>query len=148
MKENTVIKSIVVKDLEENYINLMKDYKNKNLLLIIYNNQCLGCTGRAIPLAYEFKNNFDNITVIGIHTNFGIKKTSVQDIKSIFTSGELPFPIYLDEDASVYNQFESMGTPQWLIITKDGKLYRSIFGSQEGAQNRLSYAIASLKESY
>lgn len=146
MKENKKIESIIVKDFEGKSINLMKEYKNKNLLLIIYNNQCLGCTGRAIPLAYELNNNFENITVVGIHTNFGNNKTSAQDIKSIFTNGELPFPIYLDEDASVYNQFESLGTPQWLIITKEGILYRSIFGSQEGSQNRLSYAIASIQD--
>ena len=51
-----------------------------------------------------------------------------------------------DKQHKVYDQFNAEGTPQWLLITNRGELYRSIFGSQEGAQNRLSYAIETLVE--
>ena len=114
------------------------------LVLIIYNNACLGCTGRALPLAYHYQQTYKHLTVIGIHSNFGEAVVTKEDIKSIFTSGEVPFPIYIDENHQVYNQFNADGTPQWLLITSDGYLYKSIFGSQEGAQNRLSYALETL----
>lgn len=140
-KENTVLDAILVQDFEEHTIDLLKKYPKQALLIIIYNNQCLGCTGRAIPLAYEFQQKHKEIQVLGIHTNFSNNKVTESDIKSIFTIDTLPFPIYLDEDRKVYDQFESEGTPQWLLINKNGTLFRSIFGSQEGAQNRLSYAI-------
>ncbi|WP_338732910.1 TlpA family protein disulfide reductase [Mangrovimonas cancribranchiae] len=138
------ISSIVVQDFEHNSIDLLSTYQDQNLLLLLYNNQCLGCTGRAIPLAYKLQNMFPNITVIGIHSNFNNEKTTEDDIKSIFTTKQLPFPIYLDENHVTYDAFNSEGTPQWLIINKDNTLYRSIFGSQANAENRLLYALESL----
>ena len=55
---NTIVASIPVLDLDGNAVDLMKAYSNKVVLLIIYNNDCLGCTGRAIPLAYEFQQQY------------------------------------------------------------------------------------------
>ena len=111
-KENELIESILVHNFNESEVDLIQKYRGKPLLIIIYNNQCLGCTGRAIP----------------------------------FTIDELPFPIYLDCGRSVYDQFDSLGTPQWILITKDGLFSRSIFGSQDGAQNRLMYALQQVNE--
>ena len=142
-----MIESILVTDLDGRKIDLLTEYKNKALVLIIYNNSCLGCTGRAIPLAYDFQQRNPSIQVIGIHSDFGGTKTTKEAIKSIFTSGEVPFPIYMDENHQVFDQFESAGTPQWILITHKGELFRSIFGSQDGAQNRLFYAIEELIKS-
>lgn len=144
MKESFAIESIAVTDLDGNKVDLMSAYKGKPMLVIIYNNACLGCTGRAIPLAYEFQQKNSGLQVIGIHSNFGKSVASKEEIKSIFTTGEVPFPIYMDEDHKVYDQFESEGTPQWLLITGKGQLFRAVFGSQEGAQNRLTYALDEL----
>ena len=143
---NTEIESINVLDLDGVAINLMTLYKNKVLLLIIYNNACLGCTGRAIPLAYEFQQKYPSIQVAGIHADFINREGTKASIKSIFTSGENPFPIYIDKGHQVYDQFKSEGTPQWLLISKKGELFRSIFGSQDNAKNRLFYALESLCE--
>lgn len=143
-KENEAVESIIVQDFKGNPIDLLKIYEGKAILAIIYNNQCLGCTGRAIPLAYQLQKENEAVQVVGIHTNFTNAKVTESEIKSIFTIDELPFPIFLDEDHSVYDQFESDGTPQWILITKDGILSRSIFGSQENAQNRLFYALQQL----
>lgn len=143
-KENTAVDSILVQDFNGNQIDLIKEYQGKAILAIIYNNQCLGCTGRAIPLAYQLQKENLGIQVVGIHSNFTHTKVTENDIKSIFTIEELPFPIFLDEGHLVYDQFDSQGTPQWLLITKEGRLSRSIFGSQEGAQNRLFYALEQL----
>lgn len=140
------VPSITVQDFGYKNIDLLSIYKNKNLLLLLYNNSCLGCTGRAIPLAYNFQKQYESVQVIGIHCNFGSTKTTRENIKSIFTINELPFPIYLDETHAVYDYFKSEGTPQWIIINKDGTLYRSIFGSQSNAENRLHYALESLVE--
>jgi hypothetical protein len=143
-KENTTVDSILVQDFSGNQIDLIKEYQGKAILDIIYNNQCLGCTGRAIPLAYQLQKENVGVQVVGIHSNFTLTKVTENDIKSIFTLEELPFPIFLDEGHLVYDQFDSQGTPQWLLITKEGRLFRSIFGSQEGAQNRLFYALEQL----
>ncbi|WP_055437219.1 TlpA family protein disulfide reductase [Lacinutrix algicola] len=141
---NTPIQHIQVKNLDGVTIDLMATYSNKILLLIIYNNDCLGCTGRAIPLAYKFQQEYPTIQVAGIHADFINREGTKENIKSIFTSGEVPFPIYIDERHKVYDQFEAEGTPQWLLISEKGELFRSIFGSQENAQNRLYYALESI----
>lgn len=143
---SNAIQSIAVKDLDGVPVDLMEIYKNKVLLLIIYNNDCLGCTGRAIPLAYDFQQKYPTIQVAGIHADFVNREGTKENIKSVFTIGENPFPIYIDEGHKVYDQFESEGTPQWLLITEKGVLFRSIFGSQDNAKNRLYYALESLVE--
>jgi len=138
------IPSIVVKDLNGRTTDIMSIYKGHVLLLIIYNNDCLGCTGRAIPLAYEFQQKYPSIKVAGIHADFVNREGTKENIKAIFTSGEVQFPIYIDEHHKIYDQFESEGTPQWLLIDANGVLNRSIFGSQDNAQNRLYYALEAL----
>lgn len=144
IQENEVVESIMVQDFDGQAVDLIKRYKGKPLLAIIYNNQCLGCTGRAIPLAYQLQKENEGIQVVGIHTNFKNTQITEDDIKGIFTADTLPFPIYLDNGRTVYDQFDSAGTPQWVLITKNGSLSRSIFGSQDGAQNRLMYALEQL----
>ncbi len=144
MNQFKMLDNILVKNFDGRTVNLLEKYTNTPLLLIIYNNQCLGCTGRAIPLAFEYQQQYDKLQVIGIHSNFNANKITEQEIKSIFTIDDLPFPIYIDEQHQVFDQFNSEGTPQWLLITAKGTLYRSIFGSQLNVQNRLSYAIDDL----
>lgn len=129
INENDLVESILVLDFNNNSVDLIKKYKGIPLLAIIYNNQCLGCTGRAIPLAYELQKENEEIQVVGIHTSFNSSLATESDIKSIFTVDALPFPIFLDNGRAVYDQFESSGTPQWVLITKEGKLSRTIFGS-------------------
>ncbi len=136
--------SIHLQNFQGEAFDLLEKYEGQNLLILLYNNQCLGCTGRAIPFAYKMQQEFADLQVIGIHSNFSKTATSEEAIKSIFTSKELPFPIYLDEKHRVYDQFQSEGTPQWIIIAKDKTIFRSIFGSQAGAQNRIVYALREL----
>ncbi|WP_417620093.1 TlpA family protein disulfide reductase [Oceanihabitans sediminis] len=142
----TAIQSIEVRDLDGQTVDLMKTYKNQVLLVIIYNNDCLGCTGRAIPLAYDFQQKYPSIQVLGIHTNFPNREADKEAIKSIFTSGEVPFPIYIDEHHKIYDTFKAEGTPHWLLISEKGVLYRSVFGSQDNTQNRLYYALESVMD--
>ena len=141
---STSIESISVLDLDNIPVDLLVTYKHRILLLIIYNNDCLGCTGRAIPLAYEFQQSFPSIQVIGIHADFKNRVGTKENIKNVFTSGEIPFPIYIDKNHKVYDQFKAEGTPQWLLITEESKLFRSVFGSQANAKNRLFYALESI----
>lgn len=143
-KEDDFIESVYVQDFNGTSVDLLNKFEGQPLLLIIYNNQCLGCTGRAIPMAYDFSKQYEDLVVVGIHSEFGNHISTEEEIRSIFTIDELPFPIFIDPKKKIYDQFSSEGTPQWILITKDHKLYRSIFGSQGGAANRLMYALDDL----
>lgn len=136
---------INVKTLENSPISILDLYKGENLLILFYNNNCLGCTGRALPLAYKMKQEFKGLKVIGIHSNFNTVVTK-KEILNVFISKELPFPIYIDEGHKVYDLYECEGTPHWVIINKDGELFRSFFGSQQNAQTRMWYALNELIE--
>jgi hypothetical protein len=139
-----MIDTLQVHDLDLNVLNLIKKYHGKSMLIILYNNDCLGCTGRAIPLAYDYQLSHPSLQVIGIHSDFINREGNKENIKAIFTSGENPFPIYIDKNHKIYDYFEAEGTPQWILINAKGELVKSIFGSQENAQNRLMYAIDEL----
>ena len=76
--------NIYVKKLNGESIDLLEEYSGQTLFLLFYNNQCLGCTGRAIPLAYEFSLEFKNIQVVGIHSNFSGEVVSEKEIKRIW----------------------------------------------------------------
>jgi len=139
------LQQLKVKNFSQHWLDLFELYPQKALLILLYNNQCLGCTGRAIPFANQMRENYKQVQVIGIHVNFSQTViTSREEILSIFTVNELPFPIFLDEEAKIYHHFQAEGTPQWLIFDKKHQLYRSIFGSQGNAQNRVIYALEEL----
>lgn len=122
--------------------NLLK--KGRANLLLFYNTACLGCTGRAVPLAYELTKDFPELNLVVIHTNFGNQRFSKSEILDIFTSKVSPFDIYIDPQAKVYEQYECEGTPHWVLLDQKLNLYRNIFGSQAPAQQRLWYALESL----
>ena len=136
-----------VLSLENEKVDLNSLLQDRYTLLLFYNNDCLGCTGRAIPLAHELNQEFDDLQVIGIHSNFGNRSAGPEDIASIFTI-DLPFPIFIDEEHKLYDAFAAEGTPHWALIAPDLSIFRSFFGSQGGAQNRLPYAIEELLEGH
>ena len=138
------IDEIKVKTLDGAVIELITLYSDMPLLLLFFNIQCLGCVGRAIPLAYSYLQEFNGLNVVAIHTTFGKEEVGKNDILNIFTSRELAFQIYFDIGKINYEKFECEGTPHWILIDSSGNVSRSFFGSQEGAQNRLIYALEEL----
>lgn len=111
------------------------------VLILFYHTDCLGCTGRALPLAYKLSLEFPDIQLVVVHVQFKSRSLSKNDILAVFTDNTPPFPIYLDENAAMYTKYKAEGTPHWLLFDKNGRLAHSIFGSMEGAQNRLYYAL-------
>ena len=142
---NDKIDEILIKTLNDEQVDLINLFEGKPLLVLFFNIQCLGCVGRAIPLAYDFLQEFGGLSVVAIHTAFGKEEVGKEDILGIFTSNELPYPIYFDIGKTNYEKFECEGTPHWLLIDKEGKISKSFFGSQEGAQTRLVYALEELQ---
>lgn len=136
--------SFELQDLEGKPISSQMALGGSPTLLLFWNLRCLGCTGRAIPLAYEYQLQFDNLNVIGVHSNFNGEVVDQAAIEEIFVSKELPFTMYQDMDHRAYDHFDCEGTPHWVLFTPDGEVFRSFFGSQLGNQNRLEYALEAL----
>lgn len=137
-----VLPQLQVKSLTtQHYISLPELVLGSKHLLLFYHTHCLGCTGRAIPLAYELQQNHPAIEVLLIHTNLGAFHPSANDILSVFVDAKSPMPIYIDEDAALYHHFHCEGTPHWIFLNEKGQVENSIFGSQANAQNRLMYML-------
>lgn len=141
---NKKIDEFLVKTLDGEQLNLMEEYAGKPLLVLFFNIQCLGCVGRAIPLAHEFLQEFKGLNVVAVHSNFGPIEVTKDEILGIFSDKTLPYPIHFDYGKENYEKFECEGTPHWLLIDKEGVINRSFFGSQENAQTRLVYALQEL----
>ncbi|HTO39281.1 MAG TPA: hypothetical protein VL021_12720 [Brumimicrobium sp.] len=116
--------------------------KDKLNMVLFYNTNCLGCTGRAIPLAYKLDKEHDFINLIVIHSNFRPMPFTSEEVLSVFTDGESPFEIYREERNELYSHFQCEGTPHWLLINGEGNIEHSFFGSQDGAQLKLEYALS------
>jgi peroxiredoxin len=116
--------------------------EDKINLLLFYNTNCLGCTGRAIPFGYDlWKKNPNKLNLIVVHVDFGINEQTTEEILSIFHSRNSPFPIYRDKAAILYNALNCEGTPHWIVLSEKGEILNSIFGSQDNAQMRLHYML-------
>ena len=115
--------------------------KDKLNLVLFYNTNCLGCTGRAIPLAYRLSQENDFISLIVIHSNFRPALFDSEEILSIFTDQKSPIEVYREERNELYSFFECEGTPHWLLMDGEGEILHTFFGSQDGAQLKLEYAI-------
>ncbi len=131
-------------DLEGNTFNWSELNSEETNLVLFYNTNCLGCTGRAIPYGYELSKKNNGFKFIVIHVSLGRRKEDIAEIKSVFTDGEPPFSIYRDIDNRVYEYFNCEGTPHWIITNKKGKVLYSIFGSQEGSKLKIELALTEL----
>ncbi len=127
-------------------VNIFDLYKNQTILLLFYHTSCLGCTARALPLAYQLSKEFSAIQLVVVHIEFNNNRFSAREINEVFTDGVPPFEIYIDKNAHNYKQYHAEGTPHWLIFDNKGVLKHSIFGSQANAKNRLLYALEEIQQ--
>lgn len=135
--------------LNDEVITLSALIQKKRLnLVLFYNTNCLGCTGRAIPLAYKLQQAYSFINLIVIHSNFRPTPFSSEEVLSVFTEQKSPFNIYREDKHELYDYFNCEGTPHWVMIDGHGEIQHSFFGSQEGAQMKLEYAIQEVAEQF
>jgi hypothetical protein len=120
------------------------DFRGKPLLILFFYLGCPGCIGRAIPFANKMVfEHRDKINVIGIQSNFEGPEYSNDDIIRALNSLHVRFPCFRDSGfATTFHEYRAAGTPHWVLVSKDGKVIRSIFGSDPNrALLWLDYAI-------
>lgn len=121
---------------------------NKVNLFLLYHQYCMGCTGRAIPFAWELVQEFTWLNVNLIHSNLGRQSFSEKELLSIFVDKKSPLPIYIDNEHLLYDFYSAEGTPTWLFFDEEGRLIKKIFGSQPNAKNRILYFLDELKNTH
>lgn len=121
----------------------LADFKGMYVLLLFFNRGCNGCIGRAIPFSLELKDEFPELQIIGIHSQFGSNTYTKAEIQEIVDYYNIPYPIVEDNGHHTYDMYKAEGTPHWVLLDKDG-VYKSFFGSMGNAQNRLYYTMSEL----
>src|SRR5690554_3107910 len=105
------IPAIRLTDLqEENHSFSTLIASGKLNLVLFYNTHCLGCTGRAIPLAYSLQKEYQFLNLIVIHSNFRKTEFTKEEVLSVFTDQESPLEIYREPFHELYDFFSCEGT--------------------------------------
>lgn len=115
--------------------------QKEKTLALFYHTSCLGCTGRAIPLAYQLQQEHPDLQVILIHSELAKKEISSAEILEIFIDKKSPLPLYKDTGHRLYDLVKAEGTPHWVLFDSKANILKSIFGSQTNAQNNLHYTL-------
>ncbi len=112
------------------------------VLLLFFNVGCPGCMGPALPFSLELAARYPGLRLVGLHTSFekgsDFAPARIQAVVEYFN---LPYPVYLDDGDATFRRYEAGGTPRWVLINAEGIVRKSIFGSMDGARQRLGYAL-------
>lgn len=108
----------------------VSDFRGKPLLILFYYLGCPGCKGRALPYANRIVYDDLGIQVLGIHTRFDGPMYSDEEILASNAEFYVRFPVFRDKDfARTYFRYEALGTPHWVLVDGEGKVVKSMFGS-------------------
>jgi hypothetical protein len=119
-------------------------------LAVVFNLECPGCVSRGIPwLKRLAASEGERLTLFAVHSAYGHRSLAREAVVPQLTHyaasfAELPFPVALDLDGSWAQAMGAEGTPHWFVWDAGGTLVRSVYGSQENAQTRLSYLLEEL----
>ena len=121
------------------------DLLGRPALLLFFSIGCAGCTGRAIPFAKALAARYPGLRVLAIHSQPGGQRPPEPErVRAVTDWLNVGFPVLLDDGDATYRAYEAEGTPHWLLLDGHGRVRRSIFGSMDGARQRLAYALEEL----
>lgn len=121
-------------------------FNGSPMVLLFYSVGCPGCKARALPFARELSKRWPGGQVIGIHTRFEGPEYSAKQVQEINQVYQVGFPVYLDKDHATFDLYQAEGTPHWLLIDKEGRLLKSMFGSMPNTLQRLDLSVEELEE--
>jgi len=122
----------------------LEEVQGSYVLLLFYNLGCTGCVGRGLPLAQRIQDLYPDLRVILIHSDFGQYAYPEKDILAEAQRQQLQLEQYRDQGHMTYDAYGAEGTPHWVLIDPQGRLYRSFFGSMQQAQLRMDYVLREL----
>jgi peroxiredoxin len=114
-------------------------------LVLFFNVECLGCIGRALPFAQTLAERYPGLPVLAVHSVFRPGAPhDLERIRELVAHHGLTFPVLLDDGSATFDAYTAEGTPHWVLIDGEGRVRKSIFGSMDGARQRLDYALLEL----
>jgi thiol-disulfide isomerase/thioredoxin len=115
-----------LKDLNGKEVAL-SDYKGKKVFLNFWASWCPPCKAEMPDIEKLYEETKDSDLVI-LAVNVGESKS---EVASFLNDNSYSFPVLLDSDQNIYNQYNIKGIPTSFFIDKDG----NIVSSKEGAMS-------------
>lgn len=123
----------------------VEDLRGAPALLLFFHVGCAGCMGRALPLTLQLAQQYPNLRILGIHLTGDDEPERVEySLQKVIRYFKLPYPVIMDDGNATFRAYGVSGTPHWVLLNPDGTIRKHFFGSMEGAQQRLFYALAEL----
>ena len=121
---------------------LTEDYFNGKILLVVFGGTSCPANSLANPMLNRLHSKFSSadFSIVNIYTN----ETTEQVLKYI-ESNNVKFPIYLGS-RKLSKAYKTLGTPNFYLISKEGKIVRSSDGYNESLETKLSKNITNLLE--
>lgn len=119
----------------------LADYQGKPLLVLFFNIGCHGCMARGLPVAAQIVKQYPGAQLVAIHSHWGALGSDPADVRAALADYDINFPVLLDDGHATYDAYGAEGTPHWLFIDADGRVQKSIFGSQPNALQRIEYTL-------
>lgn len=111
--------------------------RGKVVMVMAFQMLCPGCVSQGLPQAQRVRESFreEDVAVIGLHTVFEHHEAMTPiALKAFLHEYRIQFPVGIDEPDSgggaprTMRAYEMRGTPTTLLIDRDGRLRRHMFG--------------------
>jgi YD repeat-containing protein len=118
-------------------------------LVLVFSVECAGCVTRAVPwLRRLSERHGDGLVLAAVHTGLGRRTWPrddvVEAVRRFVAFARPSVPVALDPTGEWAEVHGAEGTPHWFVYDREGRLLRSIFGSQANAMTRLDYLVDEL----
>ncbi len=119
----------------------LQDYRGQLILLNFWATFCVPCRDEMPQLEALWQGFKDQgFTVIAIATDRG----NAKEVKRFVHETALNFPVVLDPDGKVRNNYEIIGLPTTYLIGRDGRFHGRVIGARDWANEKAKTMIREL----
>lgn len=110
----------------------LSNFRGQSIILNFWASWCGPCRYEMPELIRIYETYQDKgLVILAVNMTFQDKLESVHDFADEF---DLPFPVLLDEDGTVTNEYHILGVPMTLFIKADGTISSQYIGAMTGQQ--------------
>ena len=120
--------NFVLSNLKGEKVELAQVVKEKPALLVFWATWCPTCL-EEIPTLNEWAKKFPQLQILGINV-----QESMAHIKSFASKRGMKYPVLLDEQADVAEQYGLIGIPAAILVAKGGRIIYYGFSLPENVE--------------
>lgn len=109
--------------------------KNERTLLVFFQTACSSCRGELTLLRDKYSDR-KNLQIVGVSVD--VRPELVSKFKSDW---KLPFEVLSDPDYKIPSVFNISATPACVLLEKDGKIAKKLFGYDSSFEGQLEAAL-------